>query len=103
MHLTVNEVLCKSVLNKSGIEGVDYSFNPYIGCVHGCVYCYACFMARYRKEKDEWGSFVDVKINALDVLATDVLKKKRESFFYQVLLIHIRKLRVNSNLLGKRY
>jgi DNA repair photolyase len=37
MHLTVNEVLCKSVLNKSGIEGVDYSFNPYIGCAHGCA------------------------------------------------------------------
>lgn len=33
----------KSVIsvNKSEDVGFDYSFNPYRGCEHGCIYCYA--------------------------------------------------------------
>jgi len=37
----VREIECKSILTRSGIEGVDYALNPYVGCGHGCVYCYA--------------------------------------------------------------
>ncbi len=44
--------------------GVDYAVNPYIGCEHGCVYCYARFMSRLGHRGEEWGSFVDVKVNA---------------------------------------
>ncbi|MDX1666228.1 MAG: radical SAM protein, partial [Saprospiraceae bacterium] len=37
------EVHPKSILNKvdSPDIGADYSMNPYQGCEHGCVYCYA--------------------------------------------------------------
>ena len=37
------EVDAKSILNKVGSPDVpgEYSLNPYQGCEHGCVYCYA--------------------------------------------------------------
>ncbi len=64
---TVREVCCKSVLCDSGI--CDYAVNCYTGCAHGCAYCYAQFMGRFHNVGRPWGSFVDVKVNAPDVLA----------------------------------
>lgn len=34
-------VECKRALNPSKLPGLDYALNPYSGCSHGCVYCYA--------------------------------------------------------------
>ncbi len=65
----VQNVECKSILTKSGIEGIDYALNPYVGCAHACLYCYAVFMKRFTGHQEEWGTFVDVKINAPQVLS----------------------------------
>ncbi|MBI5229229.1 radical SAM protein [Candidatus Micrarchaeota archaeon] len=62
--MAAQEILAKSVLNKSGIYGIDYALNPYLGCMHGCKYCYASFMRRFHKGGGRWGEFVDVKVNA---------------------------------------
>jgi DNA repair photolyase len=70
--LIVREIVSKSILTKSGIEAVDYAINPYVGCEHGCIYCYATFMKRFTGHKEEWGTFVDAKINAAEVLARQV-------------------------------
>jgi DNA repair photolyase len=64
----VGETACKSIINRSGIKGVDYAVNPYVGCGHGCVYCYARFMTRWYHPGERWGSFVDVKRNALECM-----------------------------------
>lgn len=32
---------CKRALSPSGLPDIDYALNPYGGCEHGCVYCYA--------------------------------------------------------------
>ena len=64
----VGETTCKSIINRSGIKGVDYAVNPYIGCGHGCIYCYARFMTRWYHPGERWGSFVDVKKNALECM-----------------------------------
>lgn len=37
--VVVKEILCKTILSRSKIYGVDYSVNPYVGCQHACVYC----------------------------------------------------------------
>ena len=75
-QLTITEVKCKNALVKSGIYGVDYALNPYTGCQHGCVYCYAEFMKKYTNHNEDWGKFVDVKINIVDRLREQVKKTK---------------------------
>ena len=64
--VAIREIACKSILNRSALS--DYSLNCYTGCAHGCVYCYARFMQRFHPHAEEWGRFVDVKVNAVDVL-----------------------------------
>ncbi len=76
-ELTLNEVKCKSIITRSKIPTVDYCINPYTGCRHGCVYCYARFMVKYTKHRMKWGDFVDVKINAPEVLKKQITKLKR--------------------------
>lgn len=43
----------------------DYTMNPYSGCAFGCTYCYAAFFSRTLGHKNSWGSWVQVKENAL--------------------------------------
>ena len=69
MKTVVTDVECKSILNRSRIPPVDYSINPYLGCGHGCRYCYAVFMKKFAAEDGPWGSFVRAKVNAPAVLA----------------------------------
>ena len=74
--LHVKEIQAKSVLNKSKI--FDYCLNPYTGCQINCRYCYArLFMKRYSGHKEAWGDFVDVKINAPEVLQKQLGKAKK--------------------------
>lgn len=64
-----HEIYCKSALNKTGIPGFDYCMNPYGGCTHSCLYCYASFMCRFTGHKENWGEFLDIKVNFPDILA----------------------------------
>ena len=51
----------KSYISQSGIGGVDFAANPYVGCPHKCIYCYAEFMKRFTNHAEPWGDFVDAK------------------------------------------
>ena len=51
----------KSVITKTDIPVCDYAVNPYVGCSHGCKYCYASFMKRFTGHQEPWGEFLDVK------------------------------------------
>ncbi len=64
----IEEKKVKSLLHKfSGEEYKGYAINPYIGCQHRCVYCYATY---------EWfPEFFDkvlVKINAEEILKNEI-------------------------------
>lgn len=76
--LQIKEVTAKSILNPSRISGVTYAINPYVGCQHACSYCYARFISRYTGHQgEEWGSFVDAKINAPRVLQQQLRRRKK--------------------------
>ena len=72
----VREIRCKSILNRSRIPGIDYAINPYVGCEHACVYCYSDFMGRFRPHPEPWGQFVDVKVNAAEILQRQMRRAK---------------------------
>ena len=59
--MIVREIDTKNPLTKSDLPVSDYSLNPYVGCEHGCKYCYACFMKRFTNHEEPWGEFLDVK------------------------------------------
>jgi DNA repair photolyase len=74
--MRVNEIKVKSILGKSSIG--DYCINPYVGCMISCIYCYADYYTRkFSKHQEEWGGYVDVKINAPEVLLKEIGKKKK--------------------------
>ena len=73
-EMKIKEIHSKSILSPSKIY--DYVVNPYVGCQHACSYCYARFMKRFTGHKEPWGDFVDVKINAPDLLSKEIKKKR---------------------------
>ena len=75
MTLIVQEVRAKSILSRSKIY--RYVVNPYTGCQHGCSYCYARFMKRVTGHREPWGDFVDVKVNAPELLRNEIRRKSR--------------------------
>ncbi len=66
--MKIHEINSRSILTRTNIPGIDYCLNPYVGCQHACRYCYATFMKKFTGHDDPWGSFVDVKTNAPELL-----------------------------------
>jgi DNA repair photolyase len=79
--MDVSEINTKSALVNSKIPGVAYVINPFLGCAHGCRYCYAVFMRKYSRHHhtSPWGSFVEVKINIAEVLRSELRRKRHRS------------------------
>ncbi len=77
--MKIYERKVKSVLTRSKIS--DYTLNPYVGCFHGCSYCYAAFIRKFRKIQEEWGDFVEVKINAPEILRKEIMRKSPKRVF----------------------
>lgn len=72
----IEEIECKTLLQKCGPGFADYTLNPYEGCGFGCCYCYVPALRHYRKQENPapWGRFVRVKTNAADVLRREMLR-----------------------------
>ena len=68
----------KSILNRvTGMPFFNWSVNPYRGCYHRCVFCYARRSHSYLEEDGigRWGSRIYVKINAPSVLRAELAKR----------------------------
>jgi DNA repair photolyase len=53
---------------KGFMSAYDYTLNPYSGCSFGCNYCYAASFSRTEELRQNWGYWVNVKDNALQLL-----------------------------------
>lgn len=72
----IEYIKAASILTEAkGFMGAyDFTLNPYTGCSFGCNYCYAAFFSRSSDDKDNWGKWLRVKENALQLLMK--LRKK---------------------------
>lgn len=61
MRIVEKEIETRDYLTKSKLPSSDFVLNPYVGCPHGCVYCYARFMKRFTNHNEPWGEFIDIK------------------------------------------
>ena len=67
---------------KGFMGGYDYTLNPYSGCSFGCTYCYAAFFSRTEEQSKNWGYWVQVKENALQLLIKFRKKSLKDKTIY---------------------
>lgn len=72
----VKMVRCSSALSPSGLPEFDYALNPYIGCRHGCLYCYAPDIIRHAQGAN-WGHWVEAKSNISRILRKQIRRMER--------------------------
>ncbi len=75
-NLIIKEVNARYALGKSRMSELNYIFNPYSGCLHGCLYCYAIDYSN-NAISGNWGNTIYVKINIIDLLKKEINKKIR--------------------------
>jgi DNA repair photolyase len=74
-YRAASEVLTKAT---GFMDTYDFTLNPYSGCSFGCAYCYAAFFSRDAEQRDNWGYWVTVKENAVELLERRL--KRRPDF-----------------------
>jgi DNA repair photolyase len=101
--MKIKEIQARSIITKSNLPGADYVINPYIGCAHSCIYCYARFMKRFSHHAEPWGRFVDAKVNAPELIPARSGKYRGKSVFLSSVtdayLPHERKYRLTREIL----
>lgn len=76
----VREILVDRVLIPEGRD--HYYIDPYVGCMIGCPFCYVMDRADFSRRLEglpslPWGHYLDVKVNAADVLRRETQSVKR--------------------------
>jgi DNA repair photolyase len=71
MTVEIQRILTKSILSRATgyINAFDFTLNPYSGCAFGCEYCYAAAFAPSLSKRLQWGEWVTIKANAVELLA----------------------------------
>ncbi len=72
------EQLSKTIVNKieSPDVGMEYSMNPYAGCEHGCIYCYA------RNVHEYWGYSAGLDFEQKIIVKTNAPQLLRKQFMH---------------------
>lgn len=72
----LQEIKSSQIITKSQLPKVDYVINPYVGCPHRCIYCYAEFMKRFTNHTQDWGTFLDIK-TGFKPISKSIIKDKK--------------------------
>lgn len=71
----VREITATSILTPQKVgslsAGYDFTLNPYGGCAFACSYCYVPKFPNARHTLSEWGTWVEVKTNAAELIRRD--------------------------------
>ena len=73
--MKINLIKAERILSPTQISLAQYTINPYRGCPFGCIYCYAQQNKAIKKKKLPWGSFIDVKVNSVELLNKEIRGK----------------------------
>jgi DNA repair photolyase len=79
-EVQVKEIQARTILTPQTVGALskyfDYSLNPYAGCAFRCSYCYVPKFPNAKHDPEEWGTWVEVKVNA-----PELLQKERQKVF----------------------
>lgn len=70
------EVKISRILNPTSIDLGEYVINPFMGCEYSCLYCYVRSNKVINKRPGVWGKYVDIRINAPELLEKEIISKK---------------------------
>lgn len=73
-NVSAHEVRCRVALPPSNLPGLDLALNPYVGCEHGCLYCFAPDVLK--RERSDWATRVDYRVNLPVVLSRELRTKR---------------------------
>ncbi len=77
--ISVRETRCNTLLHRLEFgSSTGYTANLYKGCTHGCAYCYAPSLTH---DDRRWGRYVDVKVNAPEVLERELRGLRKDQVF----------------------
>jgi DNA repair photolyase len=86
MEVQVKEIQAKTILTPQNVGSLskyyDFSLNPYAGCAFRCSYCYVPKFPNARHDPGQWGRWVEVKVNAPELLQKERLKVFGSRIFF---------------------
>jgi len=74
--LECNEVKIRRILNQTAIDLGEYVINPFMGCELACLYCYVRSNRVVSRKNKPWGTYVDVRMNAPELLEKEILTRR---------------------------
>ena len=60
------------------MDNYDFTLNPYRGCQYGCSYCYAAAFSPDKSRRQNWGDWVIVKENAVEILNKELARWQKK-------------------------
>jgi len=77
--IRIRETRCNTLVHPLNFGTADgYTANLYKGCTHGCIYCYAPSLTH---DERKWGTYVDAKVNAPEVLERELRNLEKQQVF----------------------